>query len=397
MVRLLTRSHLQLVAAADKLEDKQAPSAQSSAKFMWALVTLDPSAATQDVMDIVPVHFAGLTCSSDVRQRPTAQNIANVMWASAHLQNTYLVPSKLLDPICASFAHFLRGPDARQHPTAQDCSIIVWSQATVVYPAPAKLLNAICAHFACIWLISSCDAVQRPNAQECANMSWALAEMRHRPPDAAASTMLQRLVAACDEAGQQPEPQAISNCLIACAELRLRLTQPQTHVMLSTLLGQCASVLQSCLGSSCHAAPGCQSSYCPVEQAEQQARTSFWASWCLRTTCWLTDIGHSPTLSGSGMAEAAAKLRSHGQLVQAALKATINGARSQTLGTISPRSYRAACCFEQAKAILPLSGAVWDVSGRCHALQGWHWWCSGHLHDRVPRGLCGECTRQVRH
>ena len=278
MVCLLTRSYLQLVAAGDTLEDKQALSAQSSANFMWALFTMDPSAATLDVMDTVLMHFACLNCSSDVRRRPNAQEVANVMWASAQLQRTCSFAPQLLDPLCDHFAHLLRSPDARQRPTAQDCSIMMWSQATIGHPAAAKLLNALCVHFA--QLMDSPDVRQHPGSQNIANVMWALAklkhtpqdsslldrfclyfcvpqsrfdtalpeaqaignvllalaELRHVPPDAAASAMLQRFIALCNQPGQQPNFQGISNTICACAELRLRLTQQEACVLLTMLL-----------------------------------------------------------------------------------------------------------------------------------------------------------------
>ena len=234
MVSLLTRAYLELVAAADTLEDKKAPNAQDSANFLWALVTMDPSAATQEVADAVVMHFAGLNHSSDVRRRPNTQEVANIMWASAQMQKTFLVPTKLLDPICDRFADLLHSPDARQRPTAQDCSNMIWSLATIGHPAAPKLLSTTCAHFA--QLMHSPDARQRPDAQAIANLMWALAKLRHAPPDAAASAMLQRFIAVCEESGHQPRSQNIRNTICACAELRSRVTQQESDVLLNMLL-----------------------------------------------------------------------------------------------------------------------------------------------------------------
>ena len=187
MVRTMADRFLQLMGAASR---KQRPNAQQSANILWALATMHHTAATYDLLDLVCQYFAGLMHHPDAQQRPTAQNVANVMWALAEMKHS---------------------------------------------PKNDRLLDHLCMYM--LSLLQSQDRRARPNAQSVANSLWSLAELKHAPPSEVVLDMLDHVVALCQTPGLQPTPQAISNIFVACAELRLGMRQGQVKVLFKQLLG----------------------------------------------------------------------------------------------------------------------------------------------------------------
>ena len=109
MARALIDRFLQLVHAS---EEKQRPNAQECANLLLAFAKLGHQAATADVVNSVCLHFAHLVGSPTGKQQLNAQAVANVVWALGTLKHA---PSddRLLDHFCSYMHTLLQSQDER--------------------------------------------------------------------------------------------------------------------------------------------------------------------------------------------------------------------------------------------------------------------------------------------
>ena len=74
------------------------------------------------------------------------------------------------------FAHLVGIPIAKQRPMAQEVANLMWALSTMRHtPTVDRLLNPFCAYMHT--LLQSQDESILPNAQNIANMLWALAQL----------------------------------------------------------------------------------------------------------------------------------------------------------------------------------------------------------------------------
>ncbi|KAL3149851.1 hypothetical protein ABBQ38_013672 [Trebouxia sp. C0009 RCD-2024] len=190
--------------------------------------------AAAEVVNAVCLLFARLTQHADIKQRPTAQSAANVLWALATMGHQ--ATAEVLDTVTTHFAHITDSPNAKQRPNAQAVANVVWALGTLKHtPSDDRLLDCFCSHFRT--LLQSQDQRTRPDAQATANMLWALKELKHAPAHDVVSAMLDRLLVLCQTPGLQPKSQEISNCLLSCAALRLGVQPACVETFMYHLLG----------------------------------------------------------------------------------------------------------------------------------------------------------------
>ena len=131
----------------------------------------------------------------------------------------------------------MHSPDARERPNAQALASFVWSLAKLPLARPSiRLLDVLCG---CFLEKLQSSAAQHPKAQETANIAWALQQLKHVPPAALATAILDRMVYLCQGGNQHaPNAQEISNLLLAWADLRLQISWDQADNLLTHLLAE---------------------------------------------------------------------------------------------------------------------------------------------------------------
>ncbi|KAL3149780.1 hypothetical protein ABBQ38_013606 [Trebouxia sp. C0009 RCD-2024] len=204
--------------------------------IVWssAKLGLDPNEYGQGMVRILLNRFMQLVRAADKRQRPNAQDVANLVWALATMHHA-AATSELLDCVCSYFGSLMQHPHKWLRPRSQDVANVMWAVAELKHSLEDRLLDDLCMYMHS--LLQAEDLRSRPDAQQVANMLWALAQLKHAPPGEALSAMLDHLVALCLTPGLQPKPQAISNCFLACAELVHSMHSDQMEVLLQYLLG----------------------------------------------------------------------------------------------------------------------------------------------------------------
>ena len=215
----LTTRFLHLVNAR---QERQRPNAQDCANLLWAFATKDHAAASTDAVDAVSLHFGCLTQHPDAKQRPDQQACANVLWSLATMGHP-AAATEVVDPICLRFASLTRRPDNRQHPTTQTCANLLWAVAKLDHSsAVTRAVHSVGLHFA--RLIQHPDIKQRPDAQDCANVLSALAKMGHEA--AAATEVVDQVcwhfayLVGSPTAKQRPNSQAVANLMWALGTLK---------------------------------------------------------------------------------------------------------------------------------------------------------------------------------
>ena len=149
----------------DMAEEKQRPSAQQAANVLWAFATMGHPAATAQVVGAICFHIGRLTQHPDAEQRPNAQACANVLVALTRLGlSLAVIAAEVVDLVCLHFAHLTRHPDAKQRPAAQGCSTSFGLLQKWLHSVEATdMVDSICLHFA--HLTGSPIAKQRPTTQ----------------------------------------------------------------------------------------------------------------------------------------------------------------------------------------------------------------------------------------
>ena len=239
MVHALTSRFLHFIGV---VQEKQRPSAQQAANVLWALATMGHPAATAQVVGAICLHFACLTQHSDAQQHPTAQACANVLLALAKMGHSSAAATEMVDSVCLHFARLTQHSDVKQRPSAQGCSTFLWSLATMKQRSASatEVIDSVCLRFA--RLVESPIAQQQPFAQEVGNLVWALGTLKHTPPDDRLLDQLchymQVLLYSQDQT-TRPNSQAVANTVWALAQLKHLPSHDVVTAMLDYLVKLC--------------------------------------------------------------------------------------------------------------------------------------------------------------
>ena len=156
---------------------------------------------------------------------------SNVLWSSATLAfNPDDAVPGMVHALTSRFPQFIDAEQEKQRPSAQAVANLVWALVILKYTPPDRLLDRLCEY---MQILSRTNQHRfRSNAQDIANMLWGLAQLKHAPSQDVVTAVFDRLVALCHIPGLQPKSQAISNCLIACAELGVGLSFTYVEALL---------------------------------------------------------------------------------------------------------------------------------------------------------------------
>ncbi|KAL3149824.1 hypothetical protein ABBQ38_013645 [Trebouxia sp. C0009 RCD-2024] len=155
--------------------------AQGFSTVLWssAKLGLDPDAVVPGMTHHLILRLLKLIDVSEEKQRPNAQEAANVLWALATMGHQ--AAAEMVNAVCLHFARLTQHADAKQRPTAQAAAITLWALASMGHQAAAEVLDSVTTHFA--HLVGSPNVKQRPDAQAVSNVVWALGTLKHTPRD----------------------------------------------------------------------------------------------------------------------------------------------------------------------------------------------------------------------